>query len=523
MKGLCLILFLCNVISAMAHVGSPNVSFEGMIGEHVVSAVVRPSATLPGPAQISVRITGNSVHSVTATPIAWRSGRDTSGEPVQLWPVLGETNLFSAAVWLLRPGSYQFEISVRGNSAPAAASFPVNIAPYGLEPMAPKLQVALTLLAVMLVIGLVLAIASVVREGSLPAGARAALADVARGRIWGGITAIVVLAGLFALGARWRSLDRLYRNQIVQRPIPVAVAVMEQTNRLLLELTQPEESLASPPWSALVPDHGKLMHLFLVRQGEQDVFAHLHPVRTSARTFAVELPTLRPGGYDLYGDVTFESGLSQSLVAQITLPARPDMLDLPPFRTNNEPETVCGSATNLSPEGFATSVSGDTDDSWHWESENSGPQRSIPGRGLAARLMNGFSLLFENAAAVAGGRDKKLRFVAFGPDGTEVRLQNYMGMLGHAVVRRSDGSVFAHLHPSGTYSMAAAEVFHRREDPADQGEVRIGDAQNDGGKCLSFPYEFPKPGAYRIWVQVRIASQVLTGVFDLEIRPSGRN
>ena len=35
---------------------------------------------------------------------------------------------------------------------------------------------------------------------------------------------------------------------------------------------------------------------------------------------------------------------------------------------------------------------------------------------------------------------------------------------------------------------------------------------------LAFPYEFPKPGRYRIWVQMKPAGKVLTGVFDADVR-----
>ena len=34
---------------------------------------------------------------------------------------------------------------------------------------------------------------------------------------------------------------------------------------------------------------------------------------------------------------------------------------------------------------------------------------------------------------------------------------------------------------------------------------------------LSFPYEFPKPGRYRIWVQIKAGGKVHTGVFDAEV------
>jgi len=34
---------------------------------------------------------------------------------------------------------------------------------------------------------------------------------------------------------------------------------------------------------------------------------------------------------------------------------------------------------------------------------------------------------------------------------------------------------------------------------------------------ISFPYEFPEPGRYRLWIQVKSAGQILTGVFDIDV------
>ena len=62
-------------IAAGAHVGSPNVFFEGRAGDYSVYVVVRPPAALPGAAQVSVRVEPPEVRDVSLLPVEWRSGR----------------------------------------------------------------------------------------------------------------------------------------------------------------------------------------------------------------------------------------------------------------------------------------------------------------------------------------------------------------------------------------------------------------------------------------------------------------
>ena len=488
---------------ALAHVGSPNVFFEGRAGEYSVYAVVRPPAALPGAAQVSVRLQ-QEVGSVSLLPVMWQAGKQSSPAPIVTQKVSGETNLWSGEVWLLHPGSYSIQISASGNKGLGEATVPVNAIAMEGRQMKPAMRTMLILFAVFLFVGAVLIIGAVAREGCIGPGASGS-----RRRRSTVIAVLLLAAGVAASAHRWRNMDFAYRNQWGQKPEPVIAAVRVESDRMILELRQDEKSVMRPPWSALIPDHGKLMHMFLVREPELNVFAHLHPFRSDANTFALDLPALPEGEYQLYGDITFESGIGQTLVARVQLPKPAgNVIQPPPLLTNLLGEVICGMPPAITNAG---QLARDMDDSWHLDS---GAKEISSGSSRVSRLMGGYTLRFENASAVMAGRESSLHFSVFAPDGNEAPLQTYMGMLGHAAVRRADGSVFAHLHPLGSFSMASQEVFRGA------GEKSVLTARLPAGNRVSFPYEFPKAGNYRLWIQIRVAGRVLTGVFDMDIKPS---
>ena len=101
-------------------------------------------------------------------------------------------------------------------------------------------------------------------------------------------------------------------------------------------------------------------------------------------------------------------------------------------------------------------------------------------------------------------------------------LELYMGMPGHAEFVRDDFQVFAHVHPSGSAPMAALSMA--------QSQVNGGNGSDTQGMAgmhamhtaglppeVSFPYGFPKAGQYRIFVQVKRAGKVETGIFDARV------
>ena len=84
---------------APAHVGSPNVFFEGMAGDYHVRVIIRPPGVVPGLAEIAVRVAG--AETVAIRLFRWDVGEDGAPPAEPAVPVPGEEGLFSAELWLM--------------------------------------------------------------------------------------------------------------------------------------------------------------------------------------------------------------------------------------------------------------------------------------------------------------------------------------------------------------------------------------------------------------------------------------
>ena len=85
-------------------------------------------------------------------------------------------------------------------------------------------------------------------------------------------------------------------------------------------------------------------------------------------------------------------------------------------------------------------------------------------------------------------------------------------MLGHAAFLKDDGTVFAQVHPSGSVPAATIGLAMPENPDAIHGmEAASLSAE------VSFPYGLPKPGRYRILVQMKRAGEILAGMFDATV------
>jgi len=66
------------------------------------------------------------VHRVTVLPVFWRAGREGSPPPDEARLVRGETNLYSAQLWLMKPGAYSVDVTIEGARGKGTLVVPVN-------------------------------------------------------------------------------------------------------------------------------------------------------------------------------------------------------------------------------------------------------------------------------------------------------------------------------------------------------------------------------------------------------------
>lgn len=475
-----------------AHIGSPNVFFAGKAGPYDIKVVVRPPEVVPGVARVTVRA-GSDVQRVSIRPVFWRAGSKGAPSADETTRLAGDAGTFEGSLWLMARGASSVDVIVAGSKGDAHVLVPVASVATGRLAMNPILGAVLAVLGVFLVAGLVNIVYKAAGESLVPAADM--LDDRARRKARRvAALAVPVLALVIFGGARWwRSVDRDYERTIY-RPAPLQVELTG--SELSLSIREPLYALRNQV-SLLMPDHGKIMHLFLVKSGDARGFAHLHPIAldsTGTPKLRATLPQLPAGSYHVYGDVVHETGFERTLVGTLAVP------DAQPTPKSQS----------------------DPDDAWFV---------GDAATGAAIKLSDGSTMQLELKphGQLRAGVEQTIRVNVLDAKGVPARLEAYLGMPAHGVVSRLDGSVYVHLHPMGTITMAAQDAFAIRDrgDTTKSGRLMLTDhsahlaARADTmPSVIEFPYEFPKGGDYRIFVQVKRAGRVHTGAFAVTVADS---
>ena len=499
------------MIVTSAHVGSSNAYFEGMAGPYSVRVIVRTPGVIPGLAQISVRITDGSVPTlVTVRPLRWDAGLEGAPPADTARAVSGEVGLYSAELWLMTTGSYSVHVSVAGDAGEGTVFVPVNAVAETRREMSRALAVGLIGAVLFLFVGAVTVFGAAVSESVLAPGEEPNRNQRRRAAIaLGGVGLAVILWGGWTW---WDTVDTAYRAGIY-RPLATSSVLESGEAGPVLTLRIDDPEWRGRQWTLLMPDHGKLMHMFLVADEGLGAFAHIHPESADSTSFAVPFPPLPPGTYRIYADIVQESGFAQTLVDSVTLTATvratmgatlgATMGATPGARVGAGVETASFEAAHRDP-----------DDSW----------AVLPALGQASgerfELPSGRTLVWESGRQPSLDTETSLSFPSHGAGRYAYRSR---AVHGHAEPCGGDSGRWLGLHshapgrehqPGGPGALPEGRRRSRCSRSPGPGGMPV---MSDTTDVVSFPFVFPAPGAYRIFVQVKIDGAVETAVFDVDV------
>jgi len=494
-------LFLVAALPGSAHVGSPDVFYEGNAGPYRLFVTVRVPQVVPGVAEIQIRSESADARSIHVVPMRL-AGLGSNLPPVPDLAVQSkdDAQFFTASLWLMESGALQVRVLVDGAQGHGEVSVPVPSSAQRTLPMTKSLAALLFALMLILAVGVVFIVGAIVREGNLEGGEIPSDSRKRRARRAMIGTAAFVTVLLFLGNAWWGLNARDFQRRVDFFKPPAAALELVDGRRLAIRVQRENARRDRPDprspaylrLSDAIPDHGHLMHLFLLHAPELDAMWHLHPDPADGEGFAIDLPDMPAGHYQMFADVVDSRGFPWTLVGSIDLP-----------------QIVGG-----------TPLAGD-DSMWSGAPliAATHPDSTI------SPLPDGGQIVWQRSAGLLKSSvPLDFTFSVQDRSGHPVRdLEPYMGMAGHAEFVRSDLSVFAHVHPAGSVSMAALELAQNGlpngAGPA-QEALPMSMPMPDPGMLspeVRFPYGFPQPGNYRIFVQIKRAGKVETGVFDAHV------
>ncbi len=523
--ALALLAVLLLIAPTWAHVGNPDVYFQGTAGLYHLIITIRTPQMIPGIADVEILSATPGVSKITVVPL-YIVGPGAKYPPIGdlLAQSKEDPQYFFGKIWLMESGSWQVRVQVEGAQGAGELAVPVPAAARRTLPMEKSLGILLFALMSLLVVAIISIVGAARREATLPPGEFPSAERSRRGRWMMLGTAAVVFGILYFGNWWWNSEASAKARQMIYKPPPLDVS-LEPNGKLLLKMGNSEWHRTRPEtvMTALMPDHGHLMHLFLIREPGMDRFYHLHPQivlpepglhSVNGTSFETELPAIPAGRYQVFADVVRESGFPDTMIAEIDLP------DVPGGALTGDNSAAVSSPL---PAAITRANSNGT--------AGGGTILTIVGdmpENTTATLPDGYKMIWERGTApFTANHFVWLRFRLETPDGKPVsESEPYMGMAGHAEIVNSDRSVFAHIHPDGSVAMAALELAQKNSVTGNAGPSAQAGTNAGGGMSsmemsmdprsaeVSFPYGFPKAGYYRLFVQMKRGGTIETGVFD---------
>jgi len=471
-----------------ADIGHNNVVFEGKAGDIPIRVFVKLPGVVPGLADISIKVLADDIQKVTVQPNKKDKDRKSKSPPPDIAnPIKGEKNIFSSQLWLMDYGSYSLDIRLYQDQIVHRASIPVNSISSRVLEMNQGTTILLSALLSLLFFGAINIIRIAYKDSTQPPGDHPTHGKIIKSYMVTGVSLIILSAILYGGNSWWKTIDTAYQNNIFQT-LENKVEILDNGKEKFLSIEIVDELWKQSRMTDIIPDHGKIMHIYLISE-DYESLAHLHPSRTDNNDiFIVKMPPVNFGKYYLFMDITHETGFSHTM-------------------TNN----LIYTKENIFSSNSIKNIERDKDDSWILNSNEN-------------------RITWKNKKhSYKSGDNIDLEFQVMN-EGTPAVLEPYISMGGHAALLKKDQTVFVHIHPIGTISMASQEMFQENyiQNIVDQDDICFFGFVNDSTENyfnnispngeVSFPaINLENKGEYGLWVQVKSAGEVITQKFDFEI------
>jgi hypothetical protein len=470
-------------------VGNKDVYQTVTVGPYQLFVTIRTPLVIPGVAVVEVKSSGATVSSLTITPLALTGDASKHAPTPDVMKVSSaDRQFFTGSLWLMEAGSSQVRLGIDGAGGRAEASVPVPAVAVGVKRMQRPLGILLGLLGCILLVGAVGIVMAGVREAQLAPGVKPGRAQWRRAMVAGAV-ALGACVALLYVGGKWWDIKAAEYVKVIHHNFEMRPTL--EGDHLELSIGDPDKK-AKGGWDAvensdLLTDHGHLIHLYVIRWPEMDAVYHLHPVPTGKSGFSLMLPAMPPGTYRLYADVVFRNGFPETETATLKIPA----------------------GMNGGPLGSE-------------DASAMPPPISAGELGTRYKLPDGYTMVWDRPAELRANAAYDLEFHLLDPQGRPAAdMQPYLGMAGHAAFVKTDGTAFAHTHPEGSAAMPAVMLAEQSTGMMMGGADRTA-AMNMTAEpvtsTVGFPYGFPSAGAYRVFVQMKHAGVVETGVFDARVQ-----
>src|SRR5271156_3852484 len=183
------------VAPAWAHVGNPDVYFQGAAGPYHLIITIRTPQMIPGTADVEILSATPGVSKITVVPL-YIVGPGAKYPPVGdlLTQSQEDPQYFSGKIWLMESGSWQVRVQVEGAQGAGELAVPVPAAARRTLPMEKSLGILLFALMSLLVVAIISIVGAARREATLPPGEFPSLERSRRGR-WMMLGTAVVIFG----------------------------------------------------------------------------------------------------------------------------------------------------------------------------------------------------------------------------------------------------------------------------------------------------------------------------------------